>query len=60
MPLRQGRSTADFDYNVSTEVKALEAKGVPKKQAVRQATAIAYRLQRGKQKKDTSDHEYRD
>lgn len=61
MPLRQGRSQADFDYNVSTEVKALEAKGVPKKQAVRRATAIAYRLQRGKKKEhDGDEHDYRD
>jgi hypothetical protein len=53
MPLMRGKSKVAFKHNVRTEIDA----GKPKKQAV----AIAYRLQRGKQKKkDDDEHDYRD
>lgn len=50
MPLDKSKGKKAFSKNVSTEAKALEAKGKSKKKAVKQAVAIAYSVQ-GKKKK---------
>lgn len=51
MPLKSGKSKKTFNENVSTEVKALEAKGKPKKKAVKQGVAIAYAKKRQSSKR---------
>jgi hypothetical protein len=48
MPLDKSKSKAAFKKNISTETKALEAKGKSKKKAVKQAVAIAYSVKRKK------------
>jgi hypothetical protein len=50
MPLDKGKSKKAFQRNISTETKALEAKGKSPKKAVKQAVAIAYSVKRGKKK----------
>jgi hypothetical protein len=50
MPLEKSASKKAFSKNVSTEVRALEAKGKSKKEAVKQAVAIAYSVQRAAKK----------
>ncbi len=51
MPLKKSSSKKAFKENVSTEVKALEAKGKPKEKAVKQGVAIAYATKRAAAKK---------
>ncbi len=51
MPLDKSKSKKAFKKNVSTEVKALEAKGKSPKKAVKQAVAIAYNVKRSAKKK---------
>jgi hypothetical protein len=46
MPLKKSKSEKAFKENVSTEVKALEAKGVAPAKAAKQAVAIAYSVKR--------------
>lgn len=51
MPLEKGKSKKAFNKNVSTETKALEAKGKSPKKAVKQAVAIAFSEKRAAKKK---------
>lgn len=51
MPLEKGKSKKTFNKNVSTETKALEAKGKSPKKAVKQAVAIAFSEKRAAAKK---------
>lgn len=51
MPLKKGKSKKAFSENVSTETKALEAKGKSPVKAVKQALAISYSQKRAARKK---------
>lgn len=51
MPLKKGTSKKSFKKNISTEVKALEAKGKSPAKAAKQAVAIAYSVKRAAEKK---------
>lgn len=51
MPLKKSASSKAFKSNVSTETKALEAKGKSPKKAVKQALAISYNKKREAKKK---------
>lgn len=46
MPLKKSKTKKAFKENVSTEVKALEAKGKSPKKAMKQAIAIAFSVKR--------------
>lgn len=46
MPLEKSKSKKAFKKNVSTEVKALKAKGILPKKAVKTALAIAYSVKK--------------
>lgn len=51
MPLEKSTSKKAFNKNVSTETKALEAKGKSPKKAVKQAVAVAFSEKREAAKK---------
>ena len=50
-PLVKSSSKEAFSKNVSTEYKALKAKGVSSKKAQEQAVAVAYATQKAAKKK---------
>jgi hypothetical protein len=51
MPLKKSKSKKAFKENVETEVKAIKKKGHPKKEAVKEAVAIASSVKRKARKK---------